>query len=151
MRRFTLLAILFYCFFCGTTVGQKENAPFDIAASSLRYPHHKKWDFQIGAGLQMVLPPKDLLESAIQAPLVNIHMLFGLPWKFSLEGDVTSIIVSNRFALGPHLGFNYKNLGVNFGWDIAFLFGRMKVGGLDNSSSAWIHYPNLTLGYKIKD
>jgi len=152
MRRNILLCFLFCCLLTGPAIGQKEEKPFDIASASLRFPHQqKKWGFQIGAGLQMVLPPKDLLENAIQAPLVNIHMKFGLPWKFSLEGDVSTIVVSNQFALGPHLGFNWKNFGINLGWDFAFFYGQLRQGGFDNNSYGWIQYPNLSLGYKLKD
>lgn len=125
---------------------------FNIAASSMRYPHQlKKWGFRIAAGFSLVDPPKDLLENAIQAPLVNIHMTFGLPWKLSLEGDVTTLVVSNQFALGPHLGFVIKNFSINMGWDVAFCYGQMNFAGFDNKSKIWIHYPNLSLGYKLKD
>jgi hypothetical protein len=124
---------------------------FDITKPSMRFPHqYKRWGFQVSAGLSMVKPPEDLLESAIQAPLVNIHATFGLPWKFSLEGDITSILVSNQFALGPRLGFCHKNFGINIGWDVAFVYGQMKQGGFNNSTQAWIQYPNLSLGYKLK-
>ncbi len=125
---------------------------FNIAASSMRYPHQlKKWGFRIAAGFSLVLPPKDLLENAIQAPLVNIHMTFGMPWKFSLEGDVTTIVVSNQFALGPHLGFVYKNFSTNIGWDVAFCYGQLRQAGFDNTARMWIHYPNISFGYKLKD
>lgn len=125
---------------------------FNIAKSSMRYPHQLgKWDFRIAAGLSMVLPSKDLLESAIQAPLVNVHMTFGLPWKLSLEGDVTTIIVSNQFAAGPHIGFEMNNFSINLGWDVAFSYGQMKQGGFDNKAKIWLHYPNISLGYKLKD
>jgi len=151
--KFPLVLILLLIFLYpagGQELTKKDT--FDLKVKCIRFPHqHKLWGFQIAAGLQMVLPPKDLLENAIQAPLVNIHMAFGLPWKFSLEGDVTTIVVSNQFALGPHLGFNYRNFGIDVGWDVAFIYGQLKQAGFDNSSSAWIHYPNLSLGYKVKD
>jgi hypothetical protein len=118
----------------------------------MRYPHQlKKWGFRIAAGFSMVKPPKDLLESAIQAPLVNFHMTFGLPWKFSLEGDVTTIIVSNQFSAGPHLGFRKKNFSLNLGWDVAFCYGQLQQAGFDNRTKIWIHYPNISFGYKVKD
>jgi len=132
----------------------QEPAPkdtFDITNHSMRFPHqYKKWGFQIGAGLLLVKPPMDLLENAIQAPLVNIHMTFGLPWRFSLEGDVSTIVVSNQFALGPRFGYGYRNLYFNVGWDVAWVYGQLKQGGFDNSTKVWIQYPNISLGYKLK-
>jgi hypothetical protein len=124
---------------------------FDINSRSMQYPHYlKKWKFRISAGLSMVRPPKDLLENAIQAPLVNIHMTYGLPWKLSLEGDVTTILVSNQFALGPRYTYQYKNFGVKAGWDFAFIYGQLKQYGFDNSLAGLFHYPNLSVGYKFK-
>ncbi|MEI7983528.1 MAG: hypothetical protein WCI71_17905, partial [Bacteroidota bacterium] len=85
-----------------------------------------------------------------QAPLVNIHATFGLPWKFSLEGDVTTIVVSNQIAIGPRLGFSIKNFSFNIGYDIAFVYGQLRQAGFNNSAKVWINYPNLSLGYKLK-
>jgi hypothetical protein len=117
----------------------------------MQFPHpEKKWGFKISAGLSMVKPPKDLLENAIQAPLVNIHMIFGLPWNLSLESELTTLIVSNQLTLGPRFSYLYKNLGVKVGWDVAFVYGQLKQAGFDNSLMAWIQYPNFSIGYKLK-
>jgi len=151
--KFPVFLILFIILLNQTFAQESPaNDSFDLKQKCIRFPHQDKlWGFQIAAGLQMVLPPKDLLENAIQAPLVNIHMELGLPWKFSLEGDVTSILVSNQFALGPHIGFCYRNFGFDAGWDVAFFYGQLRQAGFDNRSSGWIHYPNISFGYKIKD
>jgi hypothetical protein len=124
---------------------------FDIKMNTMQFPHPLKlWGFKISAGLSMVKPPNDLLENAIQAPLVNIHMNFGLPWNFSLESVLQTILVSNQLTLGPRYNFLYKNLGIKAGWDIGFVYGQLRQGGFDNSLSAWVHYPNLSVGYKLK-
>jgi hypothetical protein len=148
--RFTL-----FFFFMGTLLlSAQEPVPrdtFDITRHTMQFPHpYNKWGFKISAGLSMVKPPKDLLENAIQAPLVNIHMIFGLPWNLSLESELTTILVSNQLTLGPRYSYLYKNFGVKAGWDIAFVYGQLKQGGFDNSLQAWIHYPNLSVGYKLK-
>ena len=143
---FVLLAVSF-----NILQAQEKKEPFDITMHSMRFPHQfKKWGFQIAAGLSLVKPPMDLLENAIQAPLVNIHMTFGLPWRFSLEGDVTTLIVSNQFALGPRFGYGVKNFYFNLGWDVAFVYGQLRQFGFDNNAKVWIHYPNISLGYKLK-
>jgi hypothetical protein len=124
---------------------------FDITLNTMQFPHpYKKYGFKISAGLSMVRPPKDLLENAIQAPLVNIHMIFGLPWNLSLESELSTIVVSNQLTLGPRYSYLYKNFGVKAGWDIAFIYGQMRQAGFDNSLVAWFHYPNLSVGYKLK-
>jgi hypothetical protein len=124
---------------------------FDITTHTMQFPcPNKLWEFKISAGLSMVRPPKDLLESAYQAPLVNIHMIFGLPTNFSLESELTTLLVSNQLTLGPRFNFLYKNLGVRAGWDIAFVYGQIKQAGFDNSLQAWSHHPNLSFGYKLQ-
>jgi hypothetical protein len=149
-----ILLSLFF-FFIGTLLlSAQDPVPvdtFDITAQTMQFPHpYKKYGFRIAAGLSMVKPPKDVLENAIQAPLVNIHMIFGLPWNLSLESELTTIVVSNQLTLGPRFSYLYKNFGVKAGWDIAFLYGQLKQAGFDNSIQAWIHYPNLSVGYKLK-
>lgn len=124
---------------------------FDITNHAIRYPHQlKKWGFQIGAGLLIVKPPQDLLENAIQAPMADFHMTFGLPVGFSLEADLTTLVVSNQLALGPHYSYRHRDFSFNVGWDVAYVYGQLRQGGFDNRAMIWLHYPNLSLGYKLK-
>lgn len=152
MFRFVLLmmALLPGCF----TLSAQEPVPrdtFDITMHSMQFPHHyKKWGFQISAGLLLVKPPYDLMENAYQGPLANFHMTFGLPWWFSLEGDVSTVIISNQFMLGPRLNFLFDNVGIKLGWDLAYSYGQLRQFGFDNKSSVWISYPNISVGYKLK-
>jgi hypothetical protein len=152
IHRYFLILFLFLSGY--SRLSAQEPVPrdtFDITMNTMQFPHQpKKWGFKISAGLSMVRPPKDLLENAIQAPLVNIHMIFGLPWKFSLESQLTTIVVSNQLTLGPRLNLTHKNFGFNLGWDLAFVYGQMKQYGFDNSTQAWIYYPNISFGYKLK-
>lgn len=125
---------------------------FDIAGASLQYPYQPgKWKFRYSAGLLLVKPPKDLMEGNYQGPLVNLHGSFGLPWKVSLEADLSTIVISNQLALGPRLNLNYKNFGMKVGWDVAFAYGQLRQFGFDNRSKVWLHYPNLSIGYRFKD
>lgn len=145
---------IFFVFIGSLVLSAQEPVPkdtFDITKHTMQFPHPcKKWGFKISAGLSMVRPPKDLLENAIQAPLVNIHMIFGLPWNLSLESELSTLLVSNQLTLGPRYSYLYKNFGVKAGWDIAFIYGQLKQSGFDNSIAAWFHYPNISVGYKLK-
>ena len=150
-NRYILPILLILPSMAAFTQEKARSDTFDITANSLRYPHQvKKWKFSIGAGLQIVKPPADLLEGAIQAPLVNIHMNYGLPWRLSLEADVASILVSNQISFGPRIGYGFRNFYFNAGWDVAFVYGQLRQAGFDNRSTIWMHYPNLSLGYKLK-
>ncbi|MEI6900877.1 MAG: hypothetical protein WCL00_13445 [Bacteroidota bacterium] len=153
MKHTQQIAFLWLLLFAGMVQAQ-EPVPkdtFDITSHSMQFPHYyKKFGFQVSAGLSMVRPPKDLLENAYQAPLANFKATFGLPYHFSLEGDLSTLIVSNQLALGPHYSFLYKNFGLKAGWDVAFVYGQLKQAGFNNTFKAWIHYPNLSIGYKFK-
>ena len=146
--------ILFYLLILSILSSAQEPVPkdtFDITSHAMQFPHHyKKWGIQVAVGLSMVKPPEDLLESAIQAPLANVYMTFGLPWKLSLESDLTTIIVSNQLRVGPRISFLVRNFGIKGGWDIAYVYGQLKQSGFNNSTQAWMHYPNILFGYKLK-
>ncbi len=145
---------LFHLLIFSMLASAQKPAPkdtFDITSHAMQFPHHyKKWGFQVSAGLSMVKPPEDLLESAIQAPLANVHLTFGLPWHLLLESDLTTIIVSNQLRAGPRISFLVRNFGIKGGWDIAYVYGQLKQSGFNNSTQAWMHYPNISFGYKLK-
>jgi len=136
------------------TIWAQEKASrdtFDIAGPSIHYPNnYKTTRFLSSVGLSMVTPPKDMLETAVEAPLANFHIIYGLPRHFSLEGDITTIIVSNQLRLGPRVSFSQGNFGLKAGWDLAYATGFLKHFGFNNSTRAWIHYPNFSAGYKMQ-
>ena len=139
------------CFYALRAQEPVPRDTFDITMHAMQFPHPcKKWGFQVSAGLLLVKPPYDLMENAYQGPLANIHASFGLPWKFSLEGDLSTVIISNQIALGPRLNLDFGNFGIKLGWDLAYSYGQMRQAGFDNKSMVWIHYPNISFGYKLK-
>jgi hypothetical protein len=118
---------------------------------SMHLPRHdKSKKYRASIGLSMVQPPKDMVETAIQAPLFNYHMSYTLPWKFSLEGDISSLIVSNQLGLGPRFNLSSNNFGMKLGWDFAFVFGQLKQFGFNNTTKAWLNYPNISGSYQWK-
>ena len=152
MKFYKHLFFLYILILPGYLLAQEVNDNFDIATSSMRFPHHyNECRLQKSLGFSMVKLPFDWVENAIEAPLVNFHMTFGLPVGFSIEGDVTTIFVSNQLTIGPRWNYRHNNFSFNLGYDLAFAFGQMKVAGFDNNVKAWIHYPNLSIGFKIKD
>ena len=116
--------------------------------------HHPRYDqfshYKASVGLSMVLPPKDMVEMAIQAPLFNYHGIYTLPWKFSVEGDFSSLIVSNQISLGPRISLTKAKFGLKLGYDLAFVAGQLKQFGFNNTTKAWLHYPNISGSYQTK-
>jgi hypothetical protein len=116
---------------------------------SMHLPRQDKISrYRASIGLLMVQPPKDMVETAMQAPLFNYHGIYTLPWKFSVEGDFTSLIVSNQISLGPRINLSKGNFGLKLGYDLAFVAGQLKQFGFNNTTKAWLHYPNISGSYQ---
>ena len=127
-----------------------NDSTFSIASSAIHFPHNFETSrLKLSAGFSMVRPPKDMLETAVQAPLINFHATYSLPWHLSLEGDLTTILVSNQLSIGPGLTFATGNFGFKAGYNIAYVAGFLNQFGFDNSTRAWINYPNVSIGYKL--
>jgi hypothetical protein len=53
------------------------------------------------------------------------------------------------------MGLHWNRIGKTFstklGYDVGFIFGALSQFGFDNRTSAWSHYPNASIGFKVKD
>jgi hypothetical protein len=132
-------------------LAQETDPPVDIEKESIYFPHHfKKYHVQTGLGFYFVKLPYDWVENALQAPLLDLRLTFGLPAGFSLEGSLNTIVVSNQISLGPHWSYIHKNFSFGLGYDLAYVLGMMNIAGFKNTGMGFLHYPNLSLGYKFK-
>jgi len=121
-----------------------EKDTFDIQGHTLRFPDNlKPWRFRIGAGLLVAQPPMGIIETSLQAPMVNVNMRFGLPWKFSLACDLTTIVVSNQLSFGVRFGTGFGNFALSAGWDFAWVYGQYRADGFNNVTKAWLYYPKI--------
>jgi len=108
----------------------------------------KQW--QVSAGLIQVTPPKELTEEAwVRAPAFDLHALYGLPSNFALDGRVLSQIVQNHFSAGGRWSYPIGNFSVGAGYDVAYWFGFLNVGGFDSKAHGWINYPSVSVGYNL--
>ena len=94
----SLAKILIILFFTGapfvTTAQEKDT--FDIARSSVYFPHRfQPREFRMELAMSQVKLPFDWLETAVQAPLFQFHVNYGLPKGFVLDSRFSSLFVSN--------------------------------------------------------
>jgi hypothetical protein len=137
--------------FAMTVHAQQKSPPIDIGMESTYFPHHyHEYKIQTGLGFYMVKLPYDWVETALEAPLIDLHLTFGLPAGFSLDGDLSTIVVSNQITLGPRWNFIHRNFSFNLGYDLGFSLGMMNIAGFKNTGMMLIHYPNLSLGFKTR-
>jgi hypothetical protein len=130
---------------------QEKSPPIDIGKESIYFPHHYElYKVQVGLGFFMAKLPLDWVETALQAPLIDLHLTFGLPAGFSLEGDLSTVVVSNQVTLGPRWNFIHRNFSFNLGYDLGFSLGMMNIAGFKNTGMMLTHYPNLSVGFKTR-
>lgn len=130
---------------------QETSPPVDIGRESIYFPHHfEKYKVQTGLGFYFTKLPYDWVENALQAPLIDLRLTFGLPAGFSLEGSVNTVVVSNQVTLGARWNYIHRNFSFNLGYDLGYTLGMMNIAGFKNTGMALIHYPNLSVGFKTK-
>jgi hypothetical protein len=112
-------------------------------------PEHQ---WKVSVGLTTTTPAKELTEEvAIRAPSFDAHALYGLPENLSLDGRVISQVVQNHFSLGPRWSQPLGRFTFGLGYDVAYWFGALEVGGFDSKAHGWLNYPSISLGYAWDD
>jgi hypothetical protein len=130
----------------------QDSVAFDIAKASLYYPHrYVPGTFRMELAMSQVKLPFDWLETAMTAPLFHFHVNYGLPKNFSVDGRLSSLLISNQITLGPRWQFQKDRASFNLGYDLAYAFGFLNQFGFDTSVQTWINYPNFSVGYRFKD
>ena len=125
---------------------------FDIEKNSFIFPHvWKPGALKTAVGLTSTKFPLDYVESALRIPLIDISATIGLPKGFDLSANISSIYIANQARIGVHWNKQGKTFSTKVGYDMGFIFGRLSQFGFDNRTSAWSHYPNASIGFKVKD
>jgi len=123
-----------------------------VGAGSFLYPQRMpSGQFKNIIGLSMANLPEDVIESddIFYAPLFSYYMKYGLPANFLLEVSANSNLVTYHIALGAKWNYVLDNFSLAPGYDVAFWFGGLRHFDFNSRIRGWIHYPNLTLGYKF--
>jgi hypothetical protein len=107
---------------------------------------------EVSAGLVLVTPAKELTEEVwVRAPAFDLHALYGLPSNFALDGRLISQIIQNHISIGGRWAHPLGNFSVGAGYDVAYWFGFLEVGGFDSKAHGWLNYPSITVGYNTGD
>ena len=130
---------------------QEKSPPVDIGKESIYFPHHYgKYKLQTGLGFYFTKLPYDWVENAMQAPLIDLQLTFGLPAGFSLQGSLNTVVVSNQVTVGARWNYIHRNFSFNLGWDIGYVLGMMNIGGFKNTAMMLNQYPNFSVGFKSR-
>ena len=113
-------------------------------------PQEQAW--MVSIGFTLTTPPRDLTEeAAVRAPAFDAHALYGLPANIYLDGRAISQVVQNRFSVGAKWAQAIDRFSFALGYDIAWWFGFLTVGGFDSKARGWENTPNFTVGYALDD
>ena len=125
---------------------------FDIQKNSFILPHiWKSGVLKAAVGLSSTKFPLDYVESALRIPLIDLASTVGLPKGFDATLDVNSIYIANQARAGLHWNREGKVFSTKVGYDVGFIFGALTQFGFNNRTSAWSHYPNFSVGFKVRD
>jgi hypothetical protein len=125
---------------------------YDITKNSFILPHvWKSGSLKAAVGLSSTKFPLDYVESALRIPLIDLSATIGLPKGFDFSVNANSIYIANQVRAGVHWNREGKIFSTKLGYDVGFIFGQLTQFGFDNRTSAWSHYPNASIGFKVKD
>ncbi len=128
----------------------QDTTRFDIREHSFLLPQRQTpWKYSHAIYLQYVVPPKDWTLDAVVAPMFNYTGKYTLPKGFNVQGGLSSLIISNRFNLGPFWNYETGNFHVGVGYQVAFNFGMLRHFGFNTILTGWETQPSVTLGYRF--
>ena len=94
--------------------------------------------------------PRDWITQLFKAPVLNYTGKYTLPMGFNVQGGLSTLIVSNRFYLGPFWNYSMQHFHVGVGWQVVFNYGFLNDFGFNTTLTGWEQQPSLTLGYSFK-
>jgi hypothetical protein len=124
-----------------------------ISFASIYFPRplDKSWEASIG--LTLTTTSKEITEEERRRlPCGDFHFLKKISHPLYLDGRVEFDIVQNHIAIGPRYIFKLsEKISASVGDDIAFWFGYLKTNEINYKAYGLINYPNLTIGFCIRE
>ncbi len=112
-------------------------------------PERAYWQ---SAGFSGVAPPPEITEELqIRWPAFEYRGLYGLPYGFVADGKASVQVLQNRISLGPRWASTIGPVSFSLGYDVAYWFGFLTVGGFDSKAHGWQGGANASVGYKFGD
>ncbi len=85
----------------------------------------------------------------VNAPMFNYSAKYALSKGFNLQGELSTLFISNRLSAGPFWNYQKENLYLGVGYQVAFNYGVLKQFGFNTVLTGWEQQPSLTLGYSF--
>jgi hypothetical protein len=146
--RIFLLFILLGCCSSGFSQKKQEDS-FEIHKASFFLPQPLPGGhYSSSISVIYVVTPRDWTDDVITAPMFSYQAKYTLPMNFNLQGSWSSLIISNRFTLGPYWNYQIsKDNYVALGWNVAWNYGRLYEFGFATTLTGWEQQPSITFGH----
>jgi len=143
----SLLLLLFIQHWCSA---QNGTDGFDITKASflLPQPMHKGV-FKHAIAIHYVVPPTAWTLDMVKAPMFNYAAKYSLPSGFNLQGELSTLFVSNRVSAGPFWNYRKDKFYLGLGYQIAFNYGVLKQFGFNTVLTGWEQQPSITIGHSF--
>jgi hypothetical protein len=145
-------ALIIQCATFNGLYAQKKDSiqKFNIKTASFLLPlplPAGKYSHQIA--IFYVVPPKDWTMDIVKAPMFNYTGKYTLPKGFNIQGGFSTLIVSNRFNLGPFWNYSINNFHFGVGYQIAYNLGVLRSFGFHTILTGWEQQPSVSVGYSF--
>jgi hypothetical protein len=146
-RTILLFTLLVSCFF---SFGQKKQSDtFEIHKASFHLPQPLPGGhYSSSISVIYVVTPRDWTDDIVAAPMFSYQAKYTLPKGFNIQGSWSSLIISNRFTLGPFWNYQFsKDNYVALGWNVAWNYGRLYQFGFATTLTGWEQQPSIIFGH----
>ena len=148
--RHKIVSLIFFSSFLNLAPQQIYSQNDFIISNSFLFPdtlHFAEYKDQITMYLAKL--PEDIVEEVsadIYAPFFAYQAKLGLIYGFSLNGSVSTNIITRHFLLGLQWTLRLSRLSFSLGYDASYMYGKLKGFGFDNKVTGWLFYPNISVG-----
>lgn len=101
-------------------------------------------------GLTIARLPRPIVEEEMdQAPMLDFHFRYGLPYNFSLSSRISSIGITNHISAGLRYSLSIDKLSLSIGNSSAYWFGWADFYDFDARANGLMNYPEFAIGYDL--
>jgi hypothetical protein len=151
LRNFTTYrwAVFILCLVALPAFGQqREKDSFRIKEASFSLPQPlPAGHYSSAIGLIYVVTPPDWTLDNIKAPMFSYQGKYTLPMGLNLQAGLTTLIISNRWHLGPYWNYQSRNNYLGIGWNVAWNYGRLNEFGFATTLTGWEQQPSIAYGH----
>jgi hypothetical protein len=147
-----LLFIIFLLLFSQQWCKAQQNKTdsFNITQASFLLPQPMpKGVYKHAIAIHYIVPPTIWTLDMIKAPMFNYSAKYSLPKDFSLQGELSTLFISNRLSAGPFWSYKKNDWYAGLGYQIAFNYGVLKQFGYNTTLTGWEQQPSITVGYSF--